>query len=201
MKRYKRKPRRYVRLHRLDPSMIGWIKNTARRNFWRVSQWYELRDLIQDGYLVYARCNITYAHIRSQPHFMALFKRAFNNHIHNLAKAKERTVDAPITLFISEDGNVTAALDTLAGAQPEEATFRVLLNQLPTELKNLIMILVRDARNIPLLRGEDRTRETTNEYLCRIANLNPVEYDIRAMLRAHFYGEPIRIHQGLTFWL
>lgn len=181
--------------------MIGWIVETSKKNHWRVASWYELRDLIQDGYMVYARCNETYAHIRKQSHFMALFKTSFKNHIHNLAKLKSRTVDFPISLFVVDDTPDWTALDVLAGPQPEEATFRVLLTQLPTELKALLLILAKDARNIPKLRRENRTRETLNEYLCRLIGRNPEEYDIEALLVSHFSGQQVRMHRGLSFWL
>lgn len=188
------------RRQRLDGSIHGWIKNTARRNFWRVASWYELKDLIQDGYMCYARCLDFYPQVKSQKHFMSLFKRTYTNYIHNLAKQRSRQLDTPISELISREVEPTVALTLLAGAQQEEVTFKVLFNQLPTELKVLIEVYANEARSIPM-RREGRQRETMNEYLCRLGGINPIEYKIRAMLIAHFKGEPITVHNGLSFWL
>jgi hypothetical protein len=40
--------------------MRGFIVNTAKENYWRVAAWYDLEDLIQDGYMCYYKCRQRY---------------------------------------------------------------------------------------------------------------------------------------------
>ena len=175
--------------------------NTARANYWRVSSWYDLEDLIQDGMECYARCKDRYQFVANQSHFMSLVKKTYINYIHNLAIKKSRELDMPISNFILEDVYPLQAVDEVAGPQPETSTFRVLLGKLPTELKELLFILVNDARDIPYLTREDRTRETNNEYFNRLIGTDPARYDIEEMFRKHFAGEQVYFNQGLSFWL
>lgn len=193
--------RRYKRRYKLDRSLIGWIVNTARANYWRVSSWYDLEDLIQDGMECYARCKDRYQYVANQSHFMSLVKKTYINHIHNLAIKKSRELDIPVSNFVLNEIYTLQALDEIAGPQPETSTFRVLVGKLPQELKQLLMILIEDARNIPMINRPDRTRETTNEYLCRLISVNPNQYDIEDMFRRHFNGEPVYFNSALTFWM
>src|SRR3990167_3759517 len=117
---------------------------------------------------------------------MALVKVTYINHIHNLATQATRTIDAPITDVDPKLGDPDIALEALAPAQPEEQTFAVLVRQLPSELQELLRILVNDAKSIPMLGLPNGTRETTNEYLCRLIGADPKNLNVEGVLRAHF---------------
>lgn len=168
--------KRELREHRLDAGLRGWIVNTAKKNLWRVPSRYDLSDLIQDGYLCYCICNLRYRHVKEQRHFMALVKRTFINHIHDLATERTRLIE---TLVVPDS-------PSLVQVEPGDALFNVLLNQLPAELKQLLVTLIRDSKNIPMLRSEDGTRETRNQYLCRLLNVDPELVDIEQVFREHF---------------
>src|ERR1700730_17047043 len=91
----------YINDPLMDRSMSGWIVYTARQNYWRVMRWYDLSDLIQDGYLAFAKCKARYGHLFSNPPthderkwFMALVKTTYSNHIYDLAMAKTRCTEA-----------------------------------------------------------------------------------------------------------
>ena len=43
-----------------DAGVRGWIVKTAYKHYWRVSSYYEFDDLVQDGYLCYAKCLRTF---------------------------------------------------------------------------------------------------------------------------------------------
>lgn len=169
--------KRAMREHRLDAGLRGWIVNYARKNYWRVPNYYSLDDLIQEGYVCYAKCNLRYRHVREQRHFMALVKRTFANHIHDLAA--ERTAKPPEILAEPDS-------PSLIQVEYSDALIYTLLNQLPAELKRLIHVLLTDSRNIPMLRFEDGTRETRNEYLCRLLNVDPALVNIEDVFREHF---------------
>lgn len=179
---------RPIRQHRLDKGLKGWIVNYARQNYWRVASYYELEDLIQDGYVCYCKCNERYGHVRDQAHFMALVKTTFFRHIIDLSN--NRTESIEITLVEPE------ALATLAPSTPSEGEFACLLRQLPSELAELLRALMDDAKSIPYLRETDaRTpdgrfrkceRESRNEWLCRLIGADPKTINMEELFHAYF---------------
>jgi len=192
--------KRVRRHHRLDKGMRGWIVNHAKRNYWRVASWYDIEDLIQDGFVCYCKCLERYGHLLEQRHFMALVKITFINHIHDLSSQSSKNPSvhtAPISDVMRADcENVNEALDELAAPVPEEATFRVLLGQLPRELKELVNTLLND---VQLPEFERLPRETTNEWLCRLAGLPSKRVDVETELKRHFgllESSPIAKGQG-----
>lgn len=178
--------KRFRRRHRLDKMLKGWIINHAKRNYWRVASWYDLDDLIQDGFVCYCRCLEKYGHIQVQRHFTALVVATFTNHIHDLAAKKTRSAEMSISEYAAADCiDTSEALENLAGVEHEEQTLATLIAQLPAELHELIKVLANDARSFPMLRINGR-RETTNEWLCRIAKLDPKLVNVEQQLREHF---------------
>lgn len=108
---------------------------------------------------------------------MALVQKTFMNHVTNLAR--NRTKSVPETLLPQDDPLFIGQME------PDDAFFQTLIHQLPTELQQLLQTLMDDAKNIPMLRFADGTRETTNEYLCRLLNLDPQVVDVEAVFREH----------------
>jgi hypothetical protein len=93
----------------LDAGLKGWIVNTAKRNYWRVASYYELDDLISDGYLAYAVCKARYSKkVQNKAHFMALFKRVYWSRIVDLASDRSKTNGSVFALVI--DGKERAWL-------------------------------------------------------------------------------------------
>lgn len=164
------------RKHRLDKGIKGWIVNTAKKNYWRVPAWYELDDLIQEGYICYCNCNLKYGNDLTASHFMALVKVSYIRHIHDLANSRTRN---SAELMVSIDSPI------FSRAEPEDATFFTLLRQLPSELQELLSILLNDAKDIPMLR-DGRERETTNAYLCRLIGIDPEHVNLQAVFKEHF---------------
>lgn len=173
--------KRRKRTNRFDMGMRGWILTTARDNLWRVAAWYDLDDLIQEGYICYAICAKKYPHVE-QKHFMALLKTCFNNRIHDLASAKARSIVAvePIEGADECKFNYYYAHDS-----ENDILFNVLLQQLPAELKQLVKTLLNDGKDIPMQRTANGSRETTNSYLCRLLGLDS-KVDLVTVFKEHF---------------
>lgn len=182
--------------HRLDDGLRNWILKTARKNFWKVAGFYDLDDLIQDGFMCYAKCNQRYSFDLEQRHFMSLVQTTFLNHIKTVSAARHKKVDWPVDF--RHDDRVTdpdARLVALGGSVQEEQTLAALLAGLPSELKELLLVLARDARDAPLLTARDKRtpdgrfrkpeRETWNEYFCRLIGADPKTTDIEARFREH----------------
>lgn len=179
----------------LDEGMRGWIARTARKEYWRVASSYELSDLIQDGYLCYAKCRNAYALAAPAPghtalntdtptplqrsHFASLVKTAFVNHIMTLSSRNAARHESVMSELLGDDSPGT--LEKLLPSQPEEASLLVLLAQAPTEIKEVIEKLVQDGAEAGsflrsrlfqdqgrLRRGRTQIRETTKERWKRI---------------------------------
>lgn len=173
--------------NRLDAGIKGWIAKTARKHYWRVCEWYDYVDLVQDGMLCYCICNERYGHkVETQAHFMALVKRVFMNHIHDLAAKKSRAPDGILRDFSkTKFEDVDQALEYLTQPQQEEATGYTLLSQLPAELRLLLRGILANG-DAPIRRSRLGHPETMNSYLCRLAGLNPDSCDVVQQLKAHF---------------
>ena len=165
--------------------MRGWIVNYARKHYWRVaSPAFDLEDLVQEGYICYCRCLEKYGHEIEQRHLMALVKRTFANRVNDLSSvgSKNKSVrSTALSDLARDDGEVS--VEEIAGVEPEEATFRVLLSQLPRELKELVQTLLSDAKGLEF---ERQPREPMNAWLCRLAGLPSRRYDVEGTLRRHF---------------
>lgn len=180
----------------LDAGMRGLIVNMATRNYWRVAAWYDLEDLIQDGYLCYAKVRHAYRKkIRAgeirQAHFTALFKTTFHRHIIDLSNDKRESKEVCVSQIASPDSDGSTELETLLGSVEGEQTAMVLLRSMPTELRQLWRFLRsqdgRDKLRQPR-RKEGGVRETTNEHLCRLLGMDPEIVNLEDMARQHFYG-------------
>lgn len=87
--------------HGLPKSVVGWIYKHAARNFWRVADWYDLDDLIQDGLLMAYKCRERYGESGKDldpPHFMALVKSTFQHHIGDLLRHSRGEQECTIRL-------------------------------------------------------------------------------------------------------
>lgn len=196
-----------------DAGMRGWLYNTAKANYWRVAEWYELSDLISDGVLCYYKCYRAYPFLTIKRHpsqddkrrFMALVRSAFINHITTLAQKRTAVHERPFSQQLGAAESEADFLNNILPAQPEEANFAVMLSNAPTEIKQLLQLLLQDGvagfdylrsrvRRVQLASGprlklgRRRLRETTNAYYCRQLGLDPDKVDLPSMMRDYFEG-------------
>ena len=175
----------------LDAGMRGLIVNMATRNYWRVCAWYDLEDLIQDGYLCYTRVRRRYPKVKEVRHLTALFKTTFSRHIIDLANDKREQQEVCVSQIAADDSDGTAELETMLGFCEGEQTAMVLLRSMPAELRQLWRFLRsqdgRDKLCQPRLKVGG-VRETTNEHLCRLLGLDPEVVNLPEMARLHFLG-------------
>lgn len=164
--------------------MLGWIVNTAREKLWRVPSWYSLEDLISDGLLCFTKCRARYidGNVISarrvfsmspgqseKRHFMRLVQSTFLNHISTLAArgTSEILVDDvddslwPAHLLVTD----------------EEASLAVTLQQLPAEIQQLLLLLVKDSVGFLRFGGKRcSVRETDYERLNRLMETENVNW-------------------------
>jgi hypothetical protein len=188
----------------LDAGLRGWLVNKARKEHWRMANWYSLQDLEQDGYICYAKCVRAYpdlANIENPTHgqrkwFMSLVQTTFRNHIMTLAGkfaiAKEDTV--PDVSSTDERGG---SLESLMPLVPEETSVIFALKNAPAEIRDAVDRLLRDGldggaylRNqlykdgTRLRRLRRPTRETTAQYFERVTGVPDLPNKLRAYLFA-----------------
>jgi hypothetical protein len=167
----------------------GFVVNYTIRNFWRVAHIYEFEDLYQDAHMLFLKCCEQYPHVVDAPHFFALFKRTYVNHITDLAN--DRTAEYAIIPHETRELDENELEDT--PAEPwcyPDAELVVLLKQMPTEVQKLIIGLLTDAERFtehyqPRLNGTNiyQRRQTTNERWCAALGLNPEDYNLVDTLR------------------
>jgi len=91
----------------LPSPVAGWIRNYAVNNIWRVSQFYEVDDLCQDGLLLavsvrnrYGRPGVDIAH----PHFMSLVQTAFIRHVIDMGRRQQLALAVGDAIHIADLG-------------------------------------------------------------------------------------------------
>jgi hypothetical protein len=155
-----------------DSGMRGWISVTAvdvhRR--YGLSRWYEIEDLIQEGFICF--CNVwdKYRSLfdvehptkQQRGHFMALVKSAFLNRLKNMVKpgTYRRAIE------------YTPQWEKMLGSTGEFATISLLLSQAPAEIKDMLDRLLSDVELGPYRSYKTKCglpiRETTREYWTRM---------------------------------
>lgn len=148
----------------------GWIVKTAKRNFWRVAHWIDFDDLCQDGQRLFYETQQRYAKVREPAHVMALFKRTYVNHIHDMARARRRMPELQaIEAALELPCEYSEALALIAGA--------------PVHVRAAIVALMTRKERV-LVRRRNGIRETWNRKLCRLAGVDPRCNDV--------YGDMLR---------
>lgn len=177
-----------------------------------MASWYELRDLIQDGYVCYLKCRNAYTLTPPKPgtqplntttpnkeqrrHFMSLVQTAYRNHIMTLASkfAGGSEEPTPNTSEGDERGN---SLEELLPPQQEEASVLLALATAPVEFKDAIERLIQDGfdgtnyARTHLYKDGNRVRrsrrslrETTAEYWARVLGEPDLPQRLGAYLRS-----------------
>lgn len=161
----------------LDKGMRGYIHATALKEFWKVANWYDdPADLVQDGYLCFAKCRARYVHelgvlpathpTRDQRrHMMTLVKTTFSRYIQHVLAAKTRDGhEVPVSQLASagEEGpDGPWAVLGASSAQDGEASLVDLLRSLPEELQQLVVVLAGDGTEaLGVCSDRLRVRET-----------------------------------------
>lgn len=174
--------RRYDRF--FDKGMRGWIIQHARRNYWRVASSMDLDDLIQEGFVTYARCRDRYD-VEEKGHFMSLVKMAVTNHTTILAKQQSRLHEVAVSQ-LATPGQEDAFFEKRLGGELSEADMNLVLAQAPDAIKRLMAIVTSESgRRMmckPAWRTRDGVRATNNDRLCRLLGISE-QIDLEAWMR------------------
>lgn len=169
---------------RLDQGLERWIFKTATKNFWRVAGGYELEDLIQDGYVVWVTCRNRYRHVMDKPHFMALFKTSYINHITDLANKRTKLASIDCGMPDVE----LSVLNRMLGLEAEATTLATLLEHAPPLIKKAFALFCTESGRAKLAGEFERingVRETTNQFLCRMLGADPARVNVPQMMKQY----------------
>lgn len=179
----------------MDDGARGWLVKTATKSYWRVSRWYELDDLIQDGYVCYYKVLQKYPGAIDVPHRMALFKVIYINFIHDLATKRTKAVSEILDTDMqgaTEDFD-RSFLSTLVEC-PLSGMVEVgaLLASAPERVRAAFELFTTESgkaamRSVYRRRrgGKHLVRETMNQRLCRLLGYDPTQVDVAREIREY----------------
>jgi hypothetical protein len=163
-----------------------WIANTARKNFWRVAAWYELSDLIQDGYMCYYLVRKKYPQAIDREHIMSLLRSTFVNHITDLANKTTRLAEVPDSPQVGDQSEQFSTIDNFVC---EFSELTEMIADAPVVVGEAIKALIANPaafQEAPI--RLDRTRETNNARICRLLGLDPKNFDLPKMIYDYLKG-------------
>lgn len=154
-------------------------KKYLARHVWRVRPLHELDDLLQDSYLLFLRVQERYE-FDSVNHFMFMWKRCLHNMVGNLALARTRRREErlPDESYLRDCGR----------GREREFEWEHDQQAAPREVRALLSRVKAGAGHRCRFRRVGRGRETTNQFLCRLAQVSP-RVPLRRLFEMWLAGE------------
>lgn len=154
-----------------EGSIEGWTVNFIESNIWRVERIVGFDDLLQEGVLLFLKCKKMYGHVTKPQHFMSLYQKSFRNRVHHLSNMQSEFV---VYEENDDDPKRYSFSDVVVSPVDIEEAFKVVAIDAPRDVQKLITLAVSDAAYLlrtPMWTSETGRRETTDEYLCRLAGI------------------------------
>lgn len=162
--------------------VLGWIANYSRKNYWRVAAFYELDDLISDGAIkaleVMDRYGIPGIEI-DHPHYMALVKTCFFNHIMDLLRRQLPKQEVTVSLDKEE---VAAVM----GGKEGDQEFNVFINEMPEFLRKAVQCYLNSPEKFRTMRKRLSGTETLSSKLSKYTGF-PEGADFEEELRSYIW--------------
>lgn len=157
----------------MDQGAYRWLVKYAHKHHWRVATFYELTDLIQDGWLCYMIVRRKYPNAVDPPHIMRLFQVTFINHVNDLSKYQSRM--AALIVRSAEMDMVEETMNP-RDAEPGDAYF--IPKSAPWYVHAFLRLLC-SPYGPERLRAPHRVRmsgvrELSHDKLCRLIGADPL---------------------------
>ena len=164
----------------MDEGAYNWMLGFIKKNFWRVSNWIDYTDLIQDGQLCYYHLLNRYPNAVDPPHIMSLFMTTFTRHLHDLANNRTQQLDDPVTALAASEEHEAAFWNKSIGNDDIAEQ----LAGAPDHVKKAIHALENNKRlRTPSRRKTDGTRTTLNDRLCQAVGCDSTRIDLLDEIR------------------
>lgn len=170
----------------------GWTAKYIRKHRAMADDTDEFQDLMHDAYLIFRYVKATYPLVTEPKHLMALYQTALRNEFIDKSQKKRQKNALEVSLehVMGEDLKL---IDTL-GELNNEGYLKVLIDELPQEVKTLLSIFNDEAMLAKLRKEPTQTklgalagippkRITMNGALCRLLGL-PLNTNLRELLRS-----------------
>lgn len=170
----------------------GWTAKYITKHRGMAYDTDDFQDLMHDAYLVFRYVKATYPLVTEPKHLMALYQTALRNEFIDKLHKKHQKSSHEVSLeqVVGEDLKL---IDTL-GELNNDGYLKVLIDELPKEVKTLLSIFKDEAKLAKLrkeptqtrlgaLAGVPPKRITMNGALCRMLGLPP-STDLSKMLRS-----------------
>ncbi len=175
----------------LPPSVVGWIYNHARKNYWRMASWYEIDDLIQDGLVCAYKCLDRYGPDLDPPHFMRLVQRTFYNHIGELLRSSRIIDDSTKIADLGRDLDESMVLDRITVPEEGDQEFYLLIKELPDTLKKVVELYMNSPEKLLRLRSKlNGANETLKERLYKLTGFDQNK-DFETELRDYLWEREV----------
>lgn len=182
----------------LDTGVRGHIVNVTREHYWKVASWFEFDDLIQEGYLAFAKCRARFvpdwgisdvwgcplspgrlidanqnAHVSptgdDMRRFMAYFQMAFNNRITDLQQHPRSKLKEVVYAALPDTQAESLEKLSEQTAELSDANLATLLANAPAEIAEMLkQILIDGAAEVPYLRTRLRKKFLPGSRIPRI---------------------------------
>lgn len=146
-----------------DGGISGWAANFIRNNRWRCDSIHDFDDLMNDAYLCFIKVCQYYPRIMEPRHFMALFKTALRNSMHDKARymkhkrlMHEETPEDVSDLYAGRIGELT-----------NQGYLLTLLNGAPQEIRAGLRVIDSDAEAVRI-NSVTGKRENLNARIGRV---------------------------------
>ena len=170
----------------MDKVARGWLVNVSKKNYWRVSAWYEFDDLLQDGFMCWVHVVRKYPKVKDRRHMMRLFQMTFLNQITFIAKRQQAT-----KLEVQVD---TFEFIPSVAINPLDTDVVTLIKDGPPCLQRLLKLLSTDAgcrRLFALRRFRNGRMESKNEQLCRLLGLDAKAVDVVRTIKQYLGADKV----------
>lgn len=166
-----------------DEGARKWLFKYAKKNYWRVAQWIDFDDLIQDGYVEYYEVLKRYPSATEPAHIMQLFKLCFCSKLEDLVRANTKQVD-------DARSDLVEVYESPLMVVPDSSVFTALVVKAPQLVRDTIALLAdeknRDVLSAPFKRYDNGRRETLNERVCSMLGLDYKSVDAVGTTRMYF---------------
>lgn len=149
-----------------------YVLNHLKRNYWKVDSYMDWEDALSEAKLQFVRTIQRLQKrgcvIENEKHLMSFFKTSWNNHFITLANkaTKERFVQS------QNDDGTDSILNNFIGDLDNDGQLRLLLQQAPGEVKQVIQLLLTAPDELAnhLQKEFNLDKESCNKHLCLLLN-------------------------------
>lgn len=137
--------------HSFKGPIEGYVVNFLLRDLWKLEPTHGFHDALNEAWVVFDRVAKAYPDVEDK-HFMALFKRAWSNHVVDLAKKATRQRDEiPVSAIVAES----------VGERHNSGYLHILIKQMPSELAAVVRLFLSAPEE--LLKEVTGTRRATKK--------------------------------------